>query len=268
MDSYPASARSAIFPYYNLSNMNSLINQFSMNDVPAQNRKLFIGGLTHETTDEQLRGYYSKFGQIVDCIIIRDPATKNSRGFGFVTYATIQQADIAMNNRPHTINGKVVDPKRAIPREQMLPMAISNPYFLNDDPVPECKVYLNGIHWDFHTVDAIRQHFETFGNIEQVEILGNPRGAGFIVFDDKECVKKCKEHGYIHIVNGKHVEIRTDPSLLDNNNSNNVSPPGGGYPRRQHKLSGSQGYNSQQNSRTSTPSSISSTEYPALGSIR
>jgi heterogeneous nuclear ribonucleoprotein A1/A3 len=257
-------ARAAIFPLYNLPTMNPMINPFNSTDVPAQMRKLFIGGLTHETTDEQLRGYYSKFGQIVDCIIIRDPVTKNSRGFGFVTYATMHQADIAMNNRPHTINNKVVDPKRAIPREQMLPMAISTPYFLNDEPSPDCKVYLSGIHWDYHTVDEIRQHFQMFGNIEQVEILGNPRGAGFIVYDDVECVKKCKAHGMVHIINGKHVEIRTDPSV----GNSPASSSGNHQQRRRHKFSGSQGYNSQQNSRTSTPSSISSTEYPALGSNR
>lgn len=81
---------------------------------------------------------------MVDCIVIRDPATKNSRGFGFVTYATIQQTDNAMNNRPHVLNGKTVDSKRAIPREHMLPMASSSPYFLEDEIQLECKINLFG----------------------------------------------------------------------------------------------------------------------------
>lgn len=38
-------------------------------------------------------------------------------GFGFITYAEKQNVDDAMNNRPHTIDGKTVEPKRAIPRE-------------------------------------------------------------------------------------------------------------------------------------------------------
>lgn len=88
-------------------------------EEPAQLRKLFIGGLNHETTDDQLKDYYSTWGTVVDCIVIRDPATKHSRGFGFVTYATIKMAENAMDARPHTINGKVVDPKRAIPREHV-----------------------------------------------------------------------------------------------------------------------------------------------------
>ena len=71
--------------------------------------------------------------------------TKHSRGFGFVTYATIPMAETAMNNRPHTINGKVVDPKRAIPREQMLPMTANNPpYFLEVEPQQDCKIVLSG----------------------------------------------------------------------------------------------------------------------------
>ena len=76
-------------------------------DGPTQLRKLFIGGLNHETTDEQLREYYERWGHVVDCIVIRDPIQKTSRGFGFITFAEIQMAETAMANRPHTINGKV-----------------------------------------------------------------------------------------------------------------------------------------------------------------
>ena len=181
----------------------------------------------------------------MDCIVIRDPITKHSRGFGFVTYATIQMAETAMNGRPHTINGKVVDPKRAIPREQMLPMTATNPpYFLESEPQQECKIVLSGkglpslkinvvkysysfrhslglshglliqkpilkIKKLFFKVDGLRQHFENFGSVEQVEILGHPRGFGFIVFEDKDGVSKCKSHGRLHSINGKKVEVRT-----------------------------------------------------------
>ena len=45
-----------------------------------------------------------------------DPYTKRSRGFGFVTYADSQMVDEAMSQRPHVIDGRTVEPKRAIPR--------------------------------------------------------------------------------------------------------------------------------------------------------
>lgn len=43
--------------------------------------------------------------------------TKRSRGFGFVTYATVEEVDAAMNARPHKVDGRVVEPKRAVSRE-------------------------------------------------------------------------------------------------------------------------------------------------------
>lgn len=48
---------------------------------------------------------------------MRDPNTKRSRGFGFVTYSTVEEVDAAMNARPHKVDGRVVEPKRAVSRE-------------------------------------------------------------------------------------------------------------------------------------------------------
>ncbi|TMS36965.1 hypothetical protein L596_004006 [Steinernema carpocapsae] len=195
----------------------SMGGQSPYNDGPAQLRKLFIGGLNHETTDDQLRGYYSQWGTVVDCIVIRDPQTKHSRGFGFVTFATVQMAEHAMSERPHTINGKVVDPKRAIPREQMTPfIANQPPPFLEGEPQQGCKVIISGIHWDYHTVDDLRFYFEKFGNVEQVEILGHPRGYGFVVFEEKNSADRCNSFGRIHMINGRKCDVRpaNQPDLL------------------------------------------------------
>lgn len=82
---------------------------------------------------------------MVDCIVIRDSQTKHSRGFGFVTFSTVAEAENAMCNRPHTVSGKVVDAKRAIPREQMLTMSADNPPdFLDEEALPELKISLTG----------------------------------------------------------------------------------------------------------------------------
>jgi RNA recognition motif-containing protein len=39
--------------------------------------KLFIGGLSFETTEESLRNYYEQWGKLTDCVVMRDPASKN-----------------------------------------------------------------------------------------------------------------------------------------------------------------------------------------------
>ncbi len=48
---------------------------------------------------------------------MRDSQTKKSRGFGFITYKRAHMVDDAQNARPHIIDKREVEPKRAVPRE-------------------------------------------------------------------------------------------------------------------------------------------------------
>lgn len=54
------------------------------------------------------------WGTFMDCVIMRDPNTKHSRGSGFVTYTTVDEVDAAMNVKPHKVDERVVEPKRAV----------------------------------------------------------------------------------------------------------------------------------------------------------
>ena len=83
---------------------------------PEQLRKLFIRGLSFETT-ESLRSHFEQWGTLTDCVVMRDPNTERSRGFGFDTYTTVEEVDAAMNARPHKVDGRVVEPKRAVSGE-------------------------------------------------------------------------------------------------------------------------------------------------------
>ncbi|OJJ48615.1 hypothetical protein ASPZODRAFT_130704 [Penicilliopsis zonata CBS 506.65] len=58
--------------------------------------KLFIGGLAWHTTDETLREGFEKFGSIQEAVVVKDRDTNRSRGFGFVRFATDEEADAAM----------------------------------------------------------------------------------------------------------------------------------------------------------------------------
>ncbi|KAJ1619241.1 hypothetical protein T492DRAFT_425747 [Pavlovales sp. CCMP2436] len=85
-------------------------------------RKIFVGGLSHDTGEDEFREYFSRWGHLVDCVVMLDPATRRPRGFGFVTYEHVQSADLlceATNaGMTHELRGKLVEVKRAIPQER------------------------------------------------------------------------------------------------------------------------------------------------------
>lgn len=66
-------------------------------------KKLFIGGLSWNTTDEGLRGSFEGFGSITDAKVITDRETGRSRGFGFVTFAEGTDAQKAMEQMDGTM---------------------------------------------------------------------------------------------------------------------------------------------------------------------
>ncbi|KAG8514748.1 Heterogeneous nuclear ribonucleoproteins A2/B1, partial [Galemys pyrenaicus] len=150
-----------------------------------QFRKLFIGGLSFETTEESLRNYYEQWGKLTDCVVMRDPASKRSRGFGFVTFSSMSEVDAAMAARPHSIDGRVVEPKRAVAREESGKPGAH---------VTVKKLFVGGIKEDTEE-HHLRDYFEEYGKIDTIEIItdrqsGKKRGFGFVTFDDHDPVDK------------------------------------------------------------------------------
>jgi len=55
-------------------------------------KKLYIGNLADDVTEDDLRANFGDIGEIVSLVIIRDKITGMSRGFGFVEMSTEEQA--------------------------------------------------------------------------------------------------------------------------------------------------------------------------------
>jgi RNA recognition motif-containing protein len=69
--------------------------------------KMFIGGLSWETTDEGLRNYMQIYGEIEDVLIMKDSLTNRSRGFAFLTFKNPASIDKVLQTE-HYIDGKKV----------------------------------------------------------------------------------------------------------------------------------------------------------------
>ncbi|XP_004558869.3 heterogeneous nuclear ribonucleoprotein A1b [Maylandia zebra] len=169
---------------------------------PEQLRKLFIGGLSFETTDESLRAHFEQWGTLTDCVVMRDPNSKRSRGFGFVTYSSVQEVDAAMSARPHKVDGRVVEPKRAVSRED------SNRPGAH---ITVKKIFVGGIKEDTEE-SHLRDYFQQFGKIEVIDIMtdrntGKKRGFAFVTFDDHDSVDRIVIQKY-HTINSHNCEVR------------------------------------------------------------
>ncbi|EGT31853.1 hypothetical protein CAEBREN_22820 [Caenorhabditis brenneri] len=196
-------------------------------DGPHQLRKLFIGGLPHEINESQLGCYFSQWGNVIDACVLRDPSTQQSRGFGFVTYSSVFHVDIAMAHRPHYIFGKQVDTKRAISREQMSSAEGSKQF--NAEPLPGYKLLLSGIVMRVHCIDFLLRYFNTYGSVEQVEILCSPPpSVGFVVFKDEESAINVLTHnsGH-HSINGMTITASVFPSEQEMLRESPESPDSG-----------------------------------------
>jgi len=72
-------------------------------------KKLFVGGLSWNTTDDGLRQAFERFGEVTDAKVITDRDTGRSRGFGFVSFSDDQAASTAINEMNGTdLDGRTI----------------------------------------------------------------------------------------------------------------------------------------------------------------
>lgn len=77
--------------------------------------KLFLGGVSWNTTEDGLRDHFGKYGKLIDVALMKDKYTGHPRGFGFITFEDERVIDTILRE-PHMLDGKTIDIKRAVPR--------------------------------------------------------------------------------------------------------------------------------------------------------
>ncbi|KAI9034681.1 hypothetical protein DFJ74DRAFT_701064 [Hyaloraphidium curvatum] len=71
----------------------------------APGTKCYVGNISWNTDRDSLRQQFEQCGNVIDSVVITDRETGRSRGFGFVTFSSPQEADMAVQ----TLNGAQVD---------------------------------------------------------------------------------------------------------------------------------------------------------------
>ncbi|XP_051973211.1 heterogeneous nuclear ribonucleoprotein D-like [Xyrauchen texanus] len=194
--------------------------------------KMFIGGLSWETSKKDLMDYLSKFGEVLDCTIKTDPMTGRSRGFGFVLFRDAESVDRVLELKEHKLDGKLIDPKRAKAMQ---------------GKEPPKKVFVGGLSPDI-SEEQVREYFGAYGDIENIELpidtkTNERRGFCFITYVLEEPVQKLLENRYHQIGSGK-CEIKVaQPKEVYRQQQNRGDRGFGGGRGRGGRGRGGQSYN-------------------------
>ena len=82
-------------------------------------KKVFVGGLKDDIDDKAMEEYFGTFGTVTKIEQLVDKVTGRKRGFGFVEFDDYDPVDKLAQQSRHQINGRRIDIKRAVGREEM-----------------------------------------------------------------------------------------------------------------------------------------------------
>ncbi|GJJ68538.1 hypothetical protein EMPS_00884 [Entomortierella parvispora] len=192
--------------------------------------KMFIGGLNWETTDASLSEYFSRYGELSECMVMKDPVTNKSRGFGFLTFADAKNVD-AVLKEDHHLDGKMIDPKRAIPREEQEKTE---------------KIFVGGIAPEV-TEEEFANYFSQFGHVLDATLMldrntGRPRGFGFITFESDRGVEAALSRRDL-VLHHKTIEVkRAQPkNRAEGRGANGAGGAGAGFNQQGYGFGAGQG---------------------------
>jgi len=134
------------------------------NPAPYRTKKIFVGGLPPDVTQEMFINFFEQFGQIEDSVVMFDRETGRPRGFGFITFVSEESVDkVIENNENNYISGKWVECKKAMPKHNQQDERYGNyqsytnqPYY---NPQYSNQPYTNQYQNQMYSTQAYQQPY-------------------------------------------------------------------------------------------------------------
>ncbi|KAL1199867.1 RNA-binding protein CP33 [Cardamine amara subsp. amara] len=172
--------------------------------------RLYVGNLPYTITFSELSQLFGEAGNVVDVQIVYDKVTDRSRGFGFVTMGSIEEAKEAIQMfNSSQIGGRTVkvnfpEVPRGGEREVMRTKIRDNNRSYVDSPH---KIYAGNLGWNL-TSQGLKDAFADQPGVLGAKVIyernaGRSRGFGFISFESAENVQSA-----LSAMNGVEVEGR------------------------------------------------------------
>jgi len=222
--------------------------------------KLFIGGLSWDTTDEQFLTFFQEFGNVIDHIVMRNPDGQ-SRGFGFVTFENPEDCH-KVTSQQLRLDGRRIDCKPAVPKNSGggsggYSGGYSDSSHNSGGGVRNrggrgggsrgCKIFVGGLSRDTHK-EEFEGYFNKYGHVVDAIVMldretQRSRGFGFVTFDNEQSVDDVLSQS-VHIITDKQVECKraipkeqlpSPPDLGGGGGYGGGGGGGGGYGRETYQ---------------------------------
>ncbi|XP_077249697.1 uncharacterized protein LOC143889400 isoform X2 [Tasmannia lanceolata] len=150
--------------------------------MSSGSKKLVVLGIPWDVDSEELMQYMSQFGELADVMVMKDRASGRSRGFGYVTFSSLEDAEKALAAQ-HTFKGRTLDVKIATPKEEMVPVSKRSARIF------VARISTSVTDEDFHS------YFTKYGPVVDTYMPKDPvtkrhRGIGFVTYENSDSVDK------------------------------------------------------------------------------
>lgn len=182
--------------------------------------KVFVGGLPKDSaTEDDVRAHFSTFGEVAEVDMKYDAISGLSRGFCFVVFSDKAAAEACLSFKEHSMAGKWVEVKSAQPS--------------GGPSLEPSKVFIGNLRT--HGEDEVRALAEHFGNVTEIVIkvdpgTGEPKGFGFVTFDDPTSAAAFIENGGNNYIGEEQVNVQPiSPKLKGKGKDKGKEKGTGGY---------------------------------------
>lgn len=182
-----------------------------------ERRSLFVRSLPASATAESLTDFFSQHYPVKHATVVIDPRTKESRGYGFVTFTDADDAVEAKQKLNNELLGgrrmklEVAEPRHRAGGESAAKSHIAEEKKKREEEMAEAKkapkLIIRNLPWSIKSSEQLTKTFSKYGKIRFADLPNNKgklKGFGFVTFRSKKHAERAMEE-----MNGKDVDGRT-----------------------------------------------------------
>ena len=197
----------------------------------GETKTIFVGRLSWNVDNDWLASEFAECGEVVSARVQMDRNTGKSRGFGYVTFATSEAVEKALQLSGKEIDGRPINVDKSAEKDQSTVREKRAKAFGDTPSAPSSVLFVGNLSWDA-TEDMIWESFSEYGSIKSVRRptdreSGRPKGFGYVEFEDIESAKQAHEGLAGQEIAGR--AIRLDFSQPRDDNGGGRGGRGGGF---------------------------------------